>query len=186
MLVNLEDIAQHFEWMMKWYIKHEPEIMWRFSLHPDLKKDPSGPRRLQQAYDLVEKEENGRETAAKVAAAGIPRNRDPFHYTRMFSWRDAHGMTRLSDPKEAQKTLDAVSKPNPEYDQFQADMEAIAIGTRYHETAGRKEAREWGLWAEGDVVSTHTELEIPFDPEIDTIPGNPSWQYKREDEYECK
>lgn len=182
-LVNLQSEGQHMEWMMRFYIVHEPEIQWRFSLRPEIDFNSlRGQERLVRVLTLIRKGETAAGIAEKVAASGYQRNGTPQQYAYLFPYYDGNGILTNPDPEEARKTLEALSNLRPEYDTRKADVESLLTGVQFPKTGGRKAEylrrplgvrQPQGLFIAGDTVPTHENLDIDyFDPSNDFVPGN--------------
>ena len=118
-----EDRAHHYEWMMRTYIVNEPEIMGRLESLPDRIPIPEdGRSRMILANVKTIKKGESRDTRVEFGM-GITRNGDPDHYVQLFEFTDpGTGEKQRPDRTEAVKTLDALAKPNVEYEELERDM----------------------------------------------------------------
>lgn len=124
--VAFEDKKHHHEWMMHFYILHEPEIYIRLGGQLSSKRG-NGPEQLQRAFHTTK---IGEDFATILeAASSIPRNGDPSHYVRLFEYRDEITSKLVSpDRDRAVKALEVIGKDNPEYKSFAQDMRYISSG----------------------------------------------------------
>jgi hypothetical protein len=98
----------------------------------------------------------------------------------MFSFVDSDGQLQLMDPQIAARTLDNLDyEDDQDYKDLNKELKDSSSGVRFGK------AKESGSDAVdidedtpivGETVTTHRNYVTQFDPEVDTIPFNPSFQ----------
>lgn len=129
-----ESKAHQYEWMMRFFIVNEPEIMFRFGSMVNFEAG-NGPEMLREALRKAENQNGKYEPENKVemlkAAVNYSRVGIPEHYVSLFSYTDVKsGEMIIPRIEEAEKTLKALSKGTAEFDAFYTEMSGLvgAIG----------------------------------------------------------
>ncbi|KUJ23899.1 uncharacterized protein LY89DRAFT_712865 [Mollisia scopiformis] len=116
-----ESKSHHFEWMMRFYIVNEPEII--LCLGGEVSsKVGSGPQQLIEACRTasIETAFSTQQTSGRPRVGGVE------HYTSLFTYTDtATNKIVIPNGEEANNTLNALSRSNTEFEKFSKDMRGL-------------------------------------------------------------
>jgi hypothetical protein len=84
-----------------------------------------GPDLLRKAFDTCAR------LGAESLESNIPRNGDPDHYVSLFAY-DEDGIKKYPSRQHAIDVLEAIDKPNPEFEAMEKELHKLNCGTRWN------------------------------------------------------